>query len=638
MRLNLKIVLAMLLFTIVITEVNSIPAIPYPVKVLQPDGSSLTLRIYGDETRKIRTTTDGFSVQRNANGFYVYAEPGIQTGEGRIAKDPEARTESDRQFLSQLVKADLKTSLTPSASRMKKAPAVAQSSGFPTTGSPRSLVILVSFTDKNFVVPDPKASFTRLLNTEGYSENGGTGSARDYFRSSSNGQFNPNFEVVGPYQLPNNMAYYGANDKDDYDVKPADMVAHACSIANNDVNFADYDLDNDGYIDNVFIYYAGYNEAEGGPENTVWPHRWIVYSGNFTGNKVFDGKTLYDYACTSELKGGSGSGMCGIGTFAHEFGHVIGLPDYYHTDDPDKNTLNYWSIMDAGGYLNDGRTPPAYSSYDRFYLGWLTPEELNTPSQKTLFPLSQSMTPPASTIGQAYLLSATTHNLNGALPSPREFYMLEYRRKTGWDSFLPAEGMLIWHIDYDQNAWDNNSPNNYTGTTQTASSHMRVYLQPLSGSTTTPGTAFTSGSFYPKTWSGISINRPITNIAKLIESMSFTVMGGPSQPIPMIKVGEVYDVLQFRTMLTGGEQVKHLNLKTTELTNTLNISLSGANASLFEVSASSINTSVSESTEGALLTVKYKPVTAGSHSAVLTIQNNGPLPDRKIELRGSAVE
>ena len=221
-----------------------------------------------------------------------------------------------------------------------KAPATPLSSGFPKVGSPRSLVILVNFADKSFVVPDPKAAFSRLLNTEGYNENGGTGSARDYFRASSNGQFNPNFDVVGPYTLPNTMAYYGGNDSDDYDLRPADMVIHACSLANEFVNFADYDIDNDGYVDNVFIYYAGFNEAEGANENTVWPHRWVVYSGNYTGSKVFDGKTVYDYACTSELKGSSGSTMCGIGTFTHEFGHVIGLPDHYHTEDPNKNTLN----------------------------------------------------------------------------------------------------------------------------------------------------------------------------------------------------------------------------------------------------------------------------------------------------------
>lgn len=617
------------------TSVFSTPATPYPVVVFQPDGSTLTLRIYGDESRKIRTTTDGYLVRQNTNGFYIYSE---KSDEQRIAKNPEQRNSDDQLYLSRITKHDLQASLKTDRSGLQKAQSISQSTGFPTIGSPKSLVILVAFKDKNFVVSNPANAFSSLLNTEGYSENGGTGSARDYFRASSNGKFNPNFDIVGPYQLPDSMKYYGANDSDDYDVKPTEMVAHACSLANNDVNFSDYDIDGDGYIDNVFIYYAGYNEAEGGPENTIWPHRWVVHSSNYSGNKVFDGKILYDYACTSELRGSSGNNMCGIGTFTHEFGHVIGLPDHYHTDDPDKNTLEYWSIMDYGAYLNQGRTPPAYSSYDRFYLGWLIPEEINTPSHKTLYPLSQSMTPLSNTEGQSYLLSATTHNLNGANPSPKEFFMLEYRKKTGWDSYLPGEGMLIWHIDYNQTAWDDNSPNNYTGSTQTASSHMRIYLQPLSGNTTTPGAPFTSGSFYPKTWSGTSINRPITNIAKLQESMSFTVMGGPSQPVPMVSVGEIFDVVQFKTITIESVQQKQLRFKTTDVSGTITLALSGTDASQFLVSTSSLNASETGAAEGKLITINYKPTTAGTHTAVLTIQNNGGLPERTLELRGSAVE
>src|SRR5690606_9304588 len=112
------------------------------------------------------------------------------------------------------------------------------------------------------------------------------------------------------------------------------------------------------------------------------------------------------------------------------------------------------------------------------YLGWLTPEELNSPADKSLYPLSQSTVPVASKVKQAYLLSATPHNLNGANPTPKEFYIMEYRKKTGWDRYLPGDGLLFWHIDYDQTAWDENTPNNYTGSAQTVASHMRVYLQP----------------------------------------------------------------------------------------------------------------------------------------------------------------
>ena len=99
---------------------------------------------------------------------------------------------------------------------------------------------MVNFSDVSFVVPNAQDAFSRLLNQENYSDNGGTGSAKDYFRAASYGQFSPQFDVVGPYTLPNTMAYYGANDASDNDVKPAYMVVDACSIANNDVDFTQY--------------------------------------------------------------------------------------------------------------------------------------------------------------------------------------------------------------------------------------------------------------------------------------------------------------------------------------------------------------------------------------------------------------
>ncbi len=629
---------------------QAVPAYPHPVTVIQPDGTTLTVQLSGDESRKLKSTVDGYVIKKNDKGFYTYAvrnqENRIVAGE-RIARDPEKRSATDLTYMSKALKADevfSEQGLKPS--KIKRAPAVISSTGFPKTGSPRSLVIMVNFKDRSFVTPNPQDAFNRLLNQENYSDNGGTGSAKDYFKAASYGQFSPQFDVVGPYNLPENMAYYGANDPETGDdVKPAYMIVHACKAADDaGVDFTQYDTDGDGYIDNVFVYYAGYNEAEWGPDNSVWPHRWAVYRNyNYTGtaqSMVFDGKTVYDYACTSELKGNSGTNMCGIGTFTHEFGHVINLPDYYHTEE-DKNTLNNWSIMDAGAYLNEGRTPPTYSAYDRFYLGWLTPEELASPADKSLYPLSQSTVPVASTAKQAYLLSATTHNLDGGNPTPKEFYIMEYRKKTGWDTYLPGDGLLFWHIDYNQTAWDDNTPNNYTGTVQTASSHMRVYLQPLSGYTTTPGEAFTSGSFNPLTWSGSNINRAVTDITKTNDSISFKIMGGAPvvEPnVPQIMAGHIKELLQFPVIRSNEEHAKYLNVKTNDITGDLTVSVSGTDAASFAVSAATISRVTANSPEGANLTVTYKPQASGAHSAVLTISGGGLNPEKVIQLVGNATE
>lgn len=633
MQLTRRLLLSILFYLSGFIHLLSIPAFPTPVRHVQPDGTSLLVRIYGDEFKKVRTTIDGIPVRYSASGFYVYDVPLRSAATEVIARDPGKRSDSESVLVSSYQVAEPTTLLK--AKSIKRAPVSIQSTAFPTTGTPRSLVIMVNFTDKEF--SNSAQAFTRLLNEQGYSDNGATGSARDYFRASSQGAFNPQFDVVGPYNLSNPITYYGANDEDDYDIRPAHMVVEACSLANKDVNFADYDADNDGYVDNIFIYYAGYNEAEGGPVNTVWPHRWWVYSGNYPGSVSFDGKRVSDYACTSELRGNSGSQMCGIGTFTHEFGHVIGLPDHYHTEDPDKNTLDYWSIMDLGAYLNEGRTPPAYSSYDRFYLGWVTPEELKSPSQQALYPLSQSTNSTGSTSGQTFLLSASAHNLSGINPSPGEFFMFEYRKKTGWDKYLPGEGMLIWHIDYDPIAWNNNGPNNYTGTSQTLSSHMRIYLQPLTGNSTTPGAAFTSGSFQPTTWKGVKLDQSITNITKTSDSIQFRVSLGTATSKPVIKVGEVKNELKFGEIKLGGFSVKLLNLKTTAATGVLQISIAGLHPEQFAISATSLTAADTENAEGKTVEITYKPGSVGQHQATLTIKSE-KLPERTVELKGEARE
>lgn len=326
---------------------------------------------------------------------------------------------------------------------------------FPLTGQVRSIVILVNYQDLAFTVDNPNDAFTRLLNEPGYSDNGSTGSAADYFKASSYGIFQPVFDVYGPYTLPKNRSYYGANDARGNDQHASEMIIDACLAADNDgVNFADYDTDNDGFVDNVFVYYAGTNPAEGGPANAIWPHRSVVWSAT-----NIDGKQLYDYACTSELSlqtSRTGT-MCGIGTFCHEFGHVLGLPDLYNTVNSSAYTVGEWDIMSGGNYNNNGRTPPSYSAFERFALGWLTPVQLQEVGDYIIQPLCD--------VPQAFLLASTTHNLRHMNPNPTEYWLVENRQHTGWDTpanALPGTGLLISHISHVSGRWYENTYNNYT--------------------------------------------------------------------------------------------------------------------------------------------------------------------------------
>ena len=420
------------LFSIVFSaSAWAVTATPEPFTVTQPDGSTITVRLHGDEYHSYYTKEDGTPLRRLDNGFFV---------EDYTVKENFASTASQRRAAS----------VRPREEATK----------FPLTGSPKSLVLLVGFQDLPF--EQSLEDFNKLLNQSGYDYNGATGSCRDYFIAASDSVFQPQFDVYGPFTVDGNMADYGAENGDTHDKDPYSMVIDACVTASeNGVDFSQYDTDNDGVLDNVFIYYAGHNQAEGGPANSIWPHKASVAWRNAR----VDGKYLATYACTSEYSGSAGTRRASIGTFCHEFGHVLGLPDLYDTGYK-YYTVSNWSIMCSGNYNNNGRTPPTYSAYERFFLGWLSPKQLTEKGQYSLEPLQEA--------NQAYLIADKTHNLNGGSPNPSEFFILEYRTKTGWDTYLPGSGMLVWHIDYLASAW-------YQNTLNDGPDFLRIHLEEANG-------------------------------------------------------------------------------------------------------------------------------------------------------------
>lgn len=636
--------LLILLFTVCTTKLFAVKAYPYPTTIIQPDGTELEIQLQGDEFKRMRTTSDGYLIKKNEKGFYTYA---VQDEKKRIvagsviARNINDRKPQEQTLLRNMPKANELTSQQVSGGPKRviaqKAPLPAPKAKISTIGTLKSLVILVNFSDVPFSVPTPEDAFYRLLNQEGYSDNQATGSARDYFRSSSNGLFDPQFDVVGPYTLPQTMAFYGTNDEFGFDINPTQMAVEACIAADKDVDFSAYDTNNDGYIDNVFIYYSGYNEAEYGPVESIWPHRWVVFPGNnYEGtweSITFDGKRLFDYACTSELRSNSGTNICGIGTFAHEFGHVIGMPDYYNTDSG-ASVIGNWSIMDNGVYLNNGKTPPLYSAYDRFYMGWLTPEEISTPSNKMLTPLYQGTTAPENTQNQAYLIGANTHNLSGTEPNPSEFFIVEYRKKTGWDSYLPSEGMLIWHIDYSKEAWDANSPNNHDPKNpQNATSHYRMFLKNQTNGQTL-GRAITSGNYKPMLWDGTDIKRDLSKITKTNDYMTFSLI------VPqIITTGSTNNYL---TNLNIPSTAQEINFMGIHLVDDVTISLS--DDAHYEIKLSTESTwsksLVIPQSEGNIanttLQVRFNPSVTGSLTSELKFQSTNA-DEIKFNLNGFCI-
>ncbi|MEI6752256.1 MAG: M6 family metalloprotease domain-containing protein [Paludibacter sp.] len=454
---NFKIISLVILLSVHFNnELFCATAIPTPVVITQPDGSKLTIRLHGDEYYNFQTTIDGYLIMPDNKEFMTYAK--IENGSVvrtniRVSEMNERKV--DEINLVKTLNKETDMTAFYIKNRLKRSKSTFQETNqmkvYPLKGTPKSLVLLVNFSDVQFAESDSLTAFSNLLNQNGYSDNGGTGSARDYFHDASTGVFNPQFDVFGPVTLDNSMAYYGANDSYGNDVNPRQMIIDACSKASAaGLDFSQYDTDNDGFVDNVFVYYAGYNEAEGGPKNSVWPHKWKL--SNF--NTKFNGKIIYNYACTSEFRGNTGNSMCGIGTFCHEFGHVLGLADYYSTSGTSHHTLSSWNIMDIGLYLNQGRTPPTYCTYDRYFLKWLTPVQLTDTGTYSLDTLASS--------NRAYLISQITNRTQYTANSTSypEYFTLENRQQKGWDAYLPGHGMIVYHINYNATAWANNGPNN----------------------------------------------------------------------------------------------------------------------------------------------------------------------------------
>ena len=473
------------------TIVWAVTASPEPFPYTKADGTVVMARMFGDEFHSYIESLDGELLYGN--------------------KDPEELEEAAQ------------------VRRARRIQQAAGSSVFPTTGSPHSLVLLVSFADLD--MGETLQDFRDLLVKSGYNYNGATGSCRDYYIASSDSIFLPQFDCFGPYKLSRNMEYYGKNEGKSKSAHAADMVAEACQMAHSDgVNFKEYDTNNDGILDNVFIFYAGHNEAEGGGENTIWPHASnISYL-----NVKLDGVVVGSYACTSEYKGSGGSVRCGIGTFCHEFGHVIGQPDFYDTD-YNYYTVGNWDIMSNGSYNNNGNTPPTFSAYERMYEGWLTPKQLELPGQYTLSDVPFKK--------EAYLIAASEHNLSGTNPNPKEFFLLDYRSGANtWDLYLPGKGMLVWHIDYSASAWTSNTPNN-------GPTIMRMHLEEANGVTWKqrnrsengrpsdpyPGTSKVT-SFTPVLHDGTKlVQQPVFNIVEAGGVIGFTYIGSSGTTLQTTK-------------------------------------------------------------------------------------------------------
>ncbi|MCR4602409.1 MAG: M6 family metalloprotease domain-containing protein [Prevotella sp.] len=425
---------AVLLTSLIAVGAFAVPAKPRVCKSLNlSNGQVVNATLVGDEYGHYWLGDDGKAYQLQT-GTMVYHEVDAR----RLGQRSHVRRSAQNSRRSQRL-AQKRSSATSSY-----------------TGEKKGLIILANFSDVQFTGDDPKGEIQLFINYEnlkritfGLFE----GSLHDYFKDQSDEKLSLTFDIVGPVTLSNTQSYYGGNDSEGDDLRPREMVKEAVQLADENVDFANYDWDNDGEVDQVYVLYAGKGEADGGGENTIWPHEWNLGSLALT----LDGKTIYTYACSAELD--ADGKRAGIGTMCHEFSHCLGFPDFYDTDNSGGQGMGYWDLMDSGSYNGDGHRPAGYTSYERWAAGWREPVELEV---STAVSGMKALTEG----GESYIIY-NSGNKN-------EYLLLENRQQTGWDKSLPGAGLLAIHVDYDATIWNDNKPNDDP-------SHQRMTWIPADG-------------------------------------------------------------------------------------------------------------------------------------------------------------
>ena len=512
--------------SVMVCSAWAVPARRGEIVKTQPDGTQIVVYQHGDEHFHWMTNEKGEWLKVDEDGFY-------QVTEALSAEQIEAK-------------------------RMA-APSRAAQAAAPLNIAPRGLVILVNFTDMAFETD--KAEMDSMLTGKNYTRDysyfyrgkkqsiTSKGSAWQYFYDSSNGHYDPQFDVIGPVTVSKNMAYYGKN-VNDFDAAPWTMVKEACQLVDDSVDFKQYDNNNDGYVDFVYVIYAGYGEADGGDKNTIWPHSYWLLEAGITCK--LDGKYVDLYACGNEMDSRTNY-HTGIGTFCHEFSHVLGLPDLYETTGYGTHkTIGAWSILDYGPYNNDGNTPPAYSAYEQFFMGWLIPRLIVDAENVELEELQAS--------NSALLISSSDqHNLIGNDPKPTTFYLLENRQQVGWDEYLPGHGLMLTKVQYDYNKWINNTVNN-------SSNRMGVDLIEADGkkpSSSSNGYTGKAGDLFPAgatEYLGIT-NHSIEDVSEQDGIIYFKYRGGIATSTEQVQTEEtivaIYNILGQKQAAVDIESLPH---------------------------------------------------------------------------------
>ncbi|MFC1555804.1 M6 family metalloprotease domain-containing protein [candidate division KSB1 bacterium] len=436
MKFFLYIMITVLLITSGITgetvncqQVTSYPqgvsAPPYLIDVKQPDGSIIKARLRGDEFYNWVETGDGYTIGKNPlTGIWEYMAP---ADEGRLRFSARVARRDDPGYLEKhLVDSEKfaqaeqerfnrKTELLRQGYSVKSSP----------TGTGKTLVILADFADESQAPHiTTKTEFEELLLSDGTHV---TGSLNDYFQEVSYGNYSVTGKVLEWTTAPETYSYYenGNSGTGLWPNNSQKLVYDLVNLIDAQVDFSQYDGDGDGSVDGITIVYEG--EWVTG---SFWPHKW-----NLNENRIrLDGVWIDAYTVVNEQSGGS---INGIGTFCHEWGHILGLPDLYDSvNDPETSEgIGYWGLMSSGNW-NSPDHPAHFCAWSKIQLGWVTPTVLSENTTNVSIP--------------AVNTTSTVYKLWYNGEPNNEYFLLENRQALGSDQDIMGTGLLVWHIDDDQ--------------------------------------------------------------------------------------------------------------------------------------------------------------------------------------------
>ena len=461
-----RLLFAIILCLFSVLSIRADKAYPFPVNVVQQDGTTLTIVQHGDEYFHYVTTVDGVLLVQKENGYYIALidDFGNLVATSQLAHNANNRSVEERALIEQQDRDVFlkQASETSALRRVMQEPVQASNLEFPHEGSPKAIVILAEFADTTFTIENPKRSFEQYFNSYQQLEDFGRGESSNvcsvgyYFNLISFGQYTPQFDVYGPVTLPQPLKKYGGSNDKGSDENMSLLLQHACAAMDDSLDFSQYDANNDGYVDLVMVVYAGYSQSMSGNSNEcIWPK-----SGNVSGG-TYDGKKVSRYGVNAELNGFPGcyssapwKRINGIGTLCHEFSHCLGLPDFYPTLSSvkgDNQGMEFWSLMDSGNYQANGCAPTAYTAWEREAMGWIEIPTLTTDTLLEIRPIDYD--------GMAYRIP------NDSDATGNEYFIIENIQQRGLNYRQRGHGLLVYHVNYNSTAFSlsSNSVNNVKG-------------------------------------------------------------------------------------------------------------------------------------------------------------------------------